>query len=371
MQGLYIHIPFCAQKCNYCGFVITTRCDASFRKQFMDALIHELIHARKKYGRLVFDTLYFGGGTPSVLSCEEIAKLLEVTRDLFEFTAGYEFSLEVNPTDVDSEKFDGLKEQGVNRISLGAQAFQDSLLFDLGRQHKRDDILRSFKLLRRLGYGHISMDLMIRLPGQTIEDLNDSLNEIIRLNPEQVTVYDLEVEPRSLYGAQLRRGRLNLPDERLHDEMNRLVGERLEVSGYEQYELSTFARLGYECRHNLIYWRNEHYLGVGPGAFSYMNGIRSRMADRVSRYLEKVEKADFEPDESHCLSPQERDMETLITGVRLKEGFDLTRLEFLKENILAKCRSDAMKDLVRLDGERLFLTDHGSSVADRVMAELL
>ncbi|HLD49928.1 MAG TPA: coproporphyrinogen-III oxidase family protein, partial [bacterium] len=202
MRGLYVHIPFCLKKCHYCNFVITTKRTEGFRARFFQALLKEIKQAREKYGRLCFDTLYLGGGTPSALTAEEMGPLIEALRRDFDFMAGHEITCEVNPGDVDRAKLETYRSLGINRISLGVQAFQDPLLKDMGRPHTVADTLETWRLLRDLGFNNISFDLINGLPSQTIEYFEDSLRKTIELEAEQLSLYDLDVHEKTVYGLR-------------------------------------------------------------------------------------------------------------------------------------------------------------------------
>ena len=325
MKGLYVHIPFCLTRCHYCNFITTADSSRTSRARFFSALQKEVDYIQKKYPHLVFDTFYLGGGSPSILTIPELEQLVLMLRKAFEFRKGHEFSFEFNPGDGDQEKIKTLKKLGVNRISLGAQAFQDSLLKTLGRRHAVKDIKSSVKKIRDAGIDHISFDLMLRIPGQTPEDFQRSLKACIALKASQISLYDLEVHPHTVFGEAFKKGKLDLPSEEEHAQMYEAAIHRLCKAGYEHYEVSNFAKPGLASRHNLIYWHNQEYLGLGPGAFSYLEGVRSQFASDLDRYLKKCEAENWEWDSEDVLSAEDIEKETLVTGLRLQEGVKIGR----------------------------------------------
>ncbi len=318
--GLYLHIPFCRSRCPYCNFISLEDPDARTRERFFRDLRLEISRVRQRSGAFRFDTIYLGGGTPSVLDPAEVVGLLETIRTDFDVAPGAEITCEWNPGDREEKKLSILKGAGVNRISLGAQSFHDGLLSRLGRRHSSADILKTFEGLRAAGIGNISLDLMLRIPGQTFEDFQHSLERCVKLGAEQVSLYDLEVHPGTQFGRLRSRGELALPGEAEHALMYQAAGKVLEWAGYEHYEISNFAKPGFASRHNLIYWRNQEYLGLGPGAFSYREGVRSQFAKDIPRYLEKCEAGDWRNDEEDVLSEAEKETETFAMGLRLKAG---------------------------------------------------
>lgn len=367
--GLYLHIPFCPVKCHYCNFVITAKRSPDFRKRFFEALAEEVKHARAKWGRLRFDTLYLGGGTPSDLNGEEMTRLLESLHHEFDFISPCEVSCEVNPGDVDSSKLEIYKKIGINRISLGVQAFQDKLLQKMGRPHQLKEIYETSVMLQQIGFHNVSMDLILRLPGQSLEDLRFSLNEVIRLKAFQVSLYDLEVHERTVFGVWQKRGELPLPSEELHAKMFSEVETLLTQAGYEHYEVSNFSKPGAASKHNLVYWHNQPYLGLGPGAFSYMDRLRYQFALDVETYLKKCEAKDWTPQVSELISDEKQEFETFLTGLRLREGVDLARFFIIRSNIESKLPALLKEGLVDKIRNHLRLTFKGRCLIESVLLE--
>jgi len=371
MRGLYIHIPFCSTRCHYCNFVTTAEYTPGLRERFFRALFSEIKHARETYGPLAFDTLYFGGGTPSCLTAREMEGLISEAQTAFEFKTGYEFTYEFNPGDGEETKLRALATVGVNRISLGCQSFDDEILHRLGRRHKVQGILETVAKIREAGIQNMSFDLMLRLPGQTVAGFRDSVRRCIELGASQVSLYDLEVHQETRFGELQKEGDLDLPSEEDHARMYESAIELLTGAGYNHYEISNFARPGLASRHNLAYWHNQEYLGLGPGAFTYLNAIRSQFAPDLVRYLEKIENGEWKNDTEDRLSAEEQEKETLVTGLRLREG--VRPALFPKILPALQGRFDALcKDgLMERTGEHVRLTDRGKFLSEDVFNFLL
>lgn len=329
------------------------------RGRFFRALEKELKQAHARYGRLVFDTFYLGGGTPSLLSEKEMSDLIALVRRHFDFKTGYEFTCEFNPGDADEAKIKTFAGLGINRVSLGTQAFQEKHLKNTGRLHTAADSYETAALLKKTGITNISFDFILGLPGQTLEEARFSLEEAIRLGASQVSLYDLEIHEKTFWGKEREKGKISTAPEELRAGFFQLAVEILSGAGYQQYEISTFAKPGFESRHNLIYWHNENYLGLGPGAFSYMRGIRSQFSLDVPQYLAKCEKGDWVPAVSEELSDEKKEIETLITGLRLREGISLDRFKVISDRLAAGLRELSGHGLLKEKNGRLFLTEKG------------
>ena len=347
--------------------MITTRRAPEDRERFLQALKHEIDFAKKKYGRLKFSTIYLGGGTPSSLEPAEFESVCAMLYDAFDFEKNFEFTIEVNPGDISQEKINTYCLAGVNRVSLGVQSFQERLLRDMNRPHAVKEIEQTVQMLRESGLANMSMDIIVHLPDQTIDDVDETLKKILKLEPNQVSVYDLDVHEKTTYGLRRREGRLNLPSEDEHALMSERVIQTLENAGFRHYELSNFAQPGFESKHNLIYWNNQRYLGLGPGAFSYLDGVRYQFAGSVESYLRKVLAGEWTNEVEDRLSPAEIEKETLLTGIRLKEGIDLRRLPLyglIFENVSQPWIEEG---LLEKDGFQLKFTTKGKPVAETIL----
>lgn len=368
--GLYVHIPFCVKKCHYCNFVIALSGNPGLQADYLRALEAEIDEARRRYGPLTFDTVYLGGGTPSALSVGEMEKVFSLLKKSFSWKPDAEITVEVNPGEVDGEKLAAYRRLGVNRISLGVQSTNDALLKSMNRAHNAQDAKRTAEAAREAGFENISMDLIIRLPNQKVEDVLSSVSDVVEWGAHQVVVYDLAVHQNTHFGIKQQRGELPLPSEETHEQMFEAVERGLTGAGLEHYEVASFAKPGFESRHNLVYWRNQPYLGLGPGAFSYMDGLRYVYAQSVSRYLDKALRGDWTNDEEDRLTPEEREMETVLTGIRLKPGFDLSRVPLVREKIESELPMLAAQGLVEYDKNIFRLTQKGRYLAESILARL-
>lgn len=333
----------------------------------MAALEAEMNHHAQQYGRLCFDTLYLGGGTPSALEPREFEKIYSLLNQAFDFKPGYEWTVEVNPGDIDRDKIDAYKRAGVNRVSLGVQAVQPRLLQDMNRPHLFSEVEQTIASLREAAITNLSMDIILNLPGQTLADVSETLDRLLKFEPNQVSVYDLDVHEKTVYGQRRRMGRLKLASETDHAAMAELVANRLESAGMVHYELSNFARPGFESRHNLIYWDNQPYLGLGPGAFSYMENCRFQTAASVADYFQKSARNDWAPQTEDRLTPEEIEKETFLTGIRLSSGIDTRRLTLLREEFEKKALDYLEEGLLEKDGFRLKFTSTGKLIAENIL----
>lgn len=371
MKGLYLHIPFCAQKCAYCNFVITLQGSKEARKRYFAALREEIRCAAEIHGRLSFSTFYLGGGTPSLLSAEEIHDLADLIFRHFDLEPGFEWTCEFNPGDVQPEKMKALQELGINRVSLGAQAFQDRLLIAMGRRHTVKDTEATVEMIRAAGIQNISLDLISGLPDQSLKDFRESLERTAVLEPSQVSLYDLELHESTPWGIEFKKGKIKPAHEDLRAEMFQAAMDVLSKAGYAQYEISTFAKPGMESRHNLIYWNNGEYLGLGPGAFTYLKGVRSQFSLDVPQYLRQCEAGDWKPAVSDVLTDEEKETETLVTGLRLSRGIDLERFQVIRERLEARLQLLQEGKLVERTGNRIALTPRGRFLAERAFSLLI
>lgn len=296
---------------------------------------------------------------------------LEKLRKNFSIPKDAEITCEWNPGDGEEEKFSILKLLGVNRISLGVQSFQDDLLSRLGRRHSVHDTVRTLEKIRKAGIDNVSFDLMLRIPGQKCADLQKSLERCVELSAAQVSLYDLEIHEGTPFGSMGKEGTLALPDEDEHARMYRTAGEVLVRAGYGHYEISNFAKPGRESRHNLIYWNNQEYLGLGPGAFSYLDGTRYQFAGGVSRYLEKCEAKDWRNDQEDVLSDEEQETETFAMKLRLEEGVAPGEFPRIWPELQRRVETLLREGLFERTDEKLRLTGRGQFLSEDVFVFLL
>lgn len=367
--GLYIHIPFCIRKCRYCDF-LSFPVDYETRKAYVEALCGEL-KARGKESPPA-DTVFIGGGTPSVLEEDLILKLGETIRECFDISPGAEFSIEANPGTLTAEKMKAFREIGVNRVSLGVQSLDDRLLETLGRIHRAGDAKNSYRMLREHGFENINLDLMFALPGQDLGDWENTLKQAVALGPEHLSFYGLIFEEGTAFFEDLNAGRLTEADDVTDREMYHRALEILEAVGYRHYEISNAAKPGLESRHNLKYWTMADYLGCGLGAHSYMDGTRFSNTEDLKEYLDKEEKTD----RVHVNTEKDIREETIFTGLRLVEG--LSKKLFrrvigheIREVYGPQIDKTIRQGLLEETEEAIRLTKKGLDLANAVMREFI
>jgi len=370
--GLYLHVPFCAAICSYCNFN-RGLFDEALKARYVRALEREI---RGTVRGQPADTVFFGGGTPSLLQPAEIGLLIDACRDAFDLAAGAEVTLEANPETVSEASLTGFRQAGVNRISFGVQSFQDDELRRLGRVHDAARAKRAFGEARSAGFDNVSLDLMLWLPGQTPADLDVSLDGLVELAPEHASVYLLELYPNAPLREAMARSNWSLaPDDDAAD-MYLQAMERLEVAGYGQYEISNLAQPGRRCRHNMKYWLDGEWYGFGCGAHSTVGAVRWNNVSSTTEYIDRVEGG---LDIVACrrpLSPRERLEESLFMGLRIVEGVSL-------DHVRAAYGVDVMTTygrrlepafeagLLVLETGRLRLSRQGMLLANEVMTAFL
>ena len=335
--GLYIHIPFCVKKCNYCDFY-SCGCQDKI-SEYINALKKQIIFESPLYKDYLIDTVFMGGGTPSLIEPSDFISLVKIIKENLNIKNDAEFTIEANPGTLTKEKLQAYKQSDVNRLSIGLQSTNDTELKALGRIHTYDEFLENYKLARSLGFDNISVDIMYSLPNQTTKQLTETLKSVCALSPEHISSYCLKIEENTAFGKI--KNTLSLPSEDTEYEMYISMCELLENQGYEQYEISNFAKKGYESRHNLKYWQSEEYLGFGPSAHSFINGKRYYYSPNLSEYISAIEKTQtvekiYEKDENDEGGISETD-EYVMLKLRLSSGISCD--EFLTrfgQNLLDK-----------------------------------
>lgn len=373
--ALYIHVPFCVQKCLYCDF-LSMPASQIVQKEYIVALISEIEYWQKRLdGQYVLGSVFIGGGTPTMLAPELLWQMGEALHD-FSWTSNMEFTIEANPGTLTPEHIPALQHLGVNRVSLGLQSAQGQELQQLGRIHTFPDFVESYRLLQEHGFTNINIDLMADIPGQTIESYTDTLDQILQLHPKHISSYSLLIEEGTPFFEMNQQGKLQIPSEETDRQMYALTKERLVAEGYQRYEISNYAQPGWECRHNLTYWQMEEYLGVGLGAASYWNGRRFSNERDLQTYLSQ--KADSHIMESQLLSKQEEMEEYVFLGLRKIEGISLEayRKRFGVDfyQLYQKILPDLQQNGLLAEAEnhdRIYLTDRGIDVSNAVLAEFL
>ena len=320
-SSAYVHIPFCTQICYYCDFS-----KVFIKNQPVDAYLEHLIQETRSYEIGKLRTLYIGGGTPTALSAQQLAYLLTELPKVMDLSEVEEFTIEANPGDLDPDKIAVLKDSQVNRVSLGVQTFDNKMLKKIGRSHQEQDIYDNIRHLKQAGFDNISIDLIYALPGQTMDQVKENVAKALALDIPHMSLYSLILENHTVFMNRMRRGKLPLPKEELEAEMFEYIIEELEKGGFEHYEISNFSKPGFESRHNLVYWDNAEYYGLGAGASGYVDGIRYKNHGPIRHYLEAVEAGKARITEEH-LTLEEKMEEELFLGLRKKTGVSKARFE--------------------------------------------
>ena len=368
-RGLYLHVPFCKSKCAYCDFPSFAGCEKEMPR-VIDRMCAELFDCRNAFPDTLVETMYIGGGTPSLLPPKLMERLLQAAREACPFAPNAEISCEMNPGTVTPEFLSVCVENGVNRVSLGAQSSLDHLLSTIGRIHTFGQVREAADLLRSFGLTNFNLDMMLGLPGQTMEDVRQTLDDFLALSPAHLSCYALIVEEGTLMEKKVDSGEWTLPNEDTERDMYELARETLEKNGYRQYEISNFAKDGFVCRHNRDCWLRHEYLGVGAAACGFIGNVRTRNPGTIPAYLQG------DPQEQTILTEEDARFESVMLGLRLTEG--------LPESVFRKAHGMSFReafgeklDIPLNDGRLLFengvlrLTRYGMDVMNSVLVELM
>ena len=366
----YVHIPFCTQICYYCDFS-----KVFIKNQPVDSYLEHLLQEFHSYDIQKLRTLYIGGGTPTALSAPQLETLLDGLTKNLDLSVLEELTIEANPGDLDADKIAVLKNSAVNRVSLGVQTFDDKMLKKIGRSHLEKDIYENIDRLKLAGFDNISIDLIYALPGQTMDQVKDNVEKAITLDIPHMSLYSLILENHTVFMNRMRRGKLPLPKEELEAEMFEYIIEELERSGFEHYEISNFSKPGFESRHNLMYWDNAEYYGVGAGASGYVNGVRYKNHGPIRHYLSAVEAGNARVTEEH-LSQREQMEEEMFLGLRKKSGVSITRFEekfgASFEDLYGQVvRNLCHQGLLQVEGQQIRMTKKGLFLGDTVAEQFI
>ena len=361
----YVHIPFCTQICYYCDFS-----KVFIKNQPVDSYLEHLLEEFRSYDIQKLRTLYIGGGTPTALSAPQLEVLLDGLTKKLDLSVLEELTIEANPGDLDADKIAVLKNSAVNRVSLGVQTFDDKMLKKIGRSHLEKDIYENIDRLKLAGFDNISIDLIYALPGQTMEQVKENVAKAIGLDIPHMSLYSLILENHTVFMNRMRRGKLPLPKEELEAEMFEYIIAELERAGFEHYEISNFSKSGFESRHNLMYWDNAEYYGIGAGASGYVNGVRYKNHGPIRHYLSAVEEGNARITEEH-LSQKEQMEEEMFLGLRKKSGVSMARFEEKFGRSFEGLYGEIVRDLVQqglmqIDGDRVRMTKRGLFLGDTV-----
>ena len=361
----YVHIPFCTQICYYCDFS-----KVFIKNQPVDSYLEHLLEEFQSYDIQKLRTLYIGGGTPTALSASQLEVLLKGLTKNLDLSVLEELTIEANPGDLDVDKIAVLKNSAVNRVSLGVQTFDDKMLKKIGRSHLEKDIYENIDRLKLAGFDNISIDLIYALPGQTMEQVKENVAKAIGLDIPHMSLYSLILENHTVFMNRMRRGKLPLPKEEVEAEMFEYIIAELERAGFEHYEISNFSKPSFESRHNLMYWDNAEYYGIGAGASGYINGVRYKNHGPIRHYLSAVEEGNARITEEH-LSQKEQMEEEMFLGLRKKSGVSMARFEEKFGRSFDGLYGEIVKDLVQqglmqIDGDRVRMTKRGLFLGDTV-----
>ena len=375
--GLYVHIPFCLRKCRYCDFLSFECHDKQALHQYANALLREIETRYEEWPYKVVDSIYIGGGTPSVLSGEDMKRIMDGIRDNFTVAEQSEITIEANPATVDEPKLETYLESGINRISIGIQSFDNSILNMLGRVHDKNDALNAIRLAKKAGFRNVNVDMMFGIPGQTQKMWRDSLRQCVFLRPEHISLYSLQIEEGTPFYHMMEKGTLEPTSEKTDRTMYHDALDMLEHAGYHHYEISNAALPGYESRHNLKYWSYREYLGLGPGASSFIGGYRFKNTSSVLEYIDFIKKGQppVKREDVEDYSARDEMGVFVFTGLRKTEGFDIRDFEdtFGTEffDVYDPALITKLRGLVQMNGFVLKLTPKGLDVSNKVMAEFV
>ena len=366
----YVHIPFCTQICYYCDFS-----KVFIKNQPVDSYLEHLLQEFHSYDIQKLRTLYIGGGTPTALSALQLETLMDGLTKNLDLSVLEELTIEANPGDLDADKIAVLKNSAVNRVSLGVQTFDDKMLKKIGRSHLEKDIYENIDRLKLAGFDNISIDLIYALPGQTMDQVKDNVEKAITLDIPHMSLYSLILENHTVFMNRMRRGKLPLPKEELEAEMFEYIISELERAGFKHYEISNFSKPGFESRHNLMYWDNAEYYGIGAGASGYINGVRYKNHGPIRHYLKAVEEGNARINEEH-LSLREQMEEEMFLGLRKKSGVSMTRFEEKFGTPFEDLYGQVVRDLchqglLQVEGTQIRMTKKGLFLGDTVAEQFI
>jgi len=372
MAGIYLHIPFCKQACHYCDFHFST--NVEIKSDLIRAMGEEISLQRDYLEGEALQTIYFGGGTPSLLNREELEYLLQTVFQTHSVSPNAEITLETNPDDLTLPKLIELKSIGVNRLSIGIQSFDDAVLKYLNRIHLSETAIHSVEAAREAGFDNISIDLIYAIPGLSLEAWEKNIAQAIRLNPQHISAYTLTIEEKTAFGNWFAKGKLIPVDETSAAEQLEILMTTLSSSGYRQYEISNFARQGFESKHNSSYWKAEKYLGIGPSAHSYNQTSRQYNVANNHLYVRSIKEGKI-PAETDVLKKGDRINEYILTTLRTDTGCSLEKLRRDFDYDLLTLHGRYLDELqnhklVSFEDQHLRLTQAGRLLADKISSDL-
>lgn len=375
--GLYLHIPFCIQKCRYCDFLSFPCSDEKVLMEYADAISMDIAARATEWSYRVVDSVFIGGGTPSLLPPAAIEKILTAVFTELNVDDDVEVTIETNPATLTEEKLNAYISGGINRISIGIQTFDNVLLRLLGRVHDKNDAFNAIRMTKKAGFDNINVDLMFAIPGQTLKQWKDTVRQCIFLEPQHISLYSLQIEEGTIFNKLVEEGTLTPTSEELDREMYREALHMLKNAGFNHYEISNAALPAYESRHNLKYWSYEEYLGVGPGASSFIGGRRYSNFTKMTDYLNAIKRGDLPEDRENSdnYTLREEMGVFVFTGLRKTGGFDINDFEKKFEvdffDIYDPAVIERLKGYLEIRGMNLLLTEEGRDIANIIMAEFV
>lgn len=374
--GLYIHIPFCDRKCDYCDFVSYSM-DSKAQQLYLEALFAEIDMVRSEFFDKTFDSIFIGGGTPSIVYEGFIASLARKLYSSFHFLDNTEFTIEVNPSSFTREKFFEYVQAGVNRISVGVQCLDEKLLREHGRIQSMENIEETFKMLNTSQFPNINSDVMIGLPGQTVDSVVDTINYLLKQNVKHISTYTLQVERHTMLYSKLRKGRLSPMKDKTMIEIYNRIDRILTKAGFHRYEISNYAKPGFECKHNLKYWDDSvSYLGLGVAAHSYIDGYRYYNTKRLDTYIDDMKDGKSAVYSREYVSDEERREERIMLSLRTTKGLDLEKFKIDFNEDLLRTHTDVInrfidKGMVEVKDNFLRIKNAYFAVSNSIIVELI
>ncbi|WP_195945499.1 radical SAM family heme chaperone HemW [Paraclostridium bifermentans] len=375
MLGLYIHVPFCAQKCYYCDFN-SYKINSNQKKEYLINIEREMKFYKEEFKDKCFDTVFFGGGTPSILTVSELKELVNNINENFNIKDDAEITIECNPGTINREKLEAMKKMGINRLSIGLQATQNYHLKSIGRIHTYEEFEKNYYDALNIGFENINIDLMYALPNQKTQEWKDTLDKIIKLNPSHISAYSLILEEGTKLYDMYQNKEFELLDEDTDINMYNYTIDTLKRHGYNQYEISNYSKENLECKHNIIYWKCDNYLGLGPGASGFIGDTRYSNIEDICEYNKCIMQNIRPVSEEIELTKKDKIEEFIFMGLRMNEGINIDVFKERFDTDFYDIYQEVMdklikRELVRFDGKNISLTQKGREISNSVFIEFL
>lgn len=375
MLGLYIHVPFCAQKCYYCDFN-SYKINSNQKKEYLINIEREMKFYKGEFKDKCFDTVFFGGGTPSILTVSELKELVNNINENFNIKNDAEITIECNPGTINREKLEAMKKMGINRLSIGLQATQNYHLKSIGRIHTYEEFEKNYYDALDIGFENINIDLMYALPNQKTQEWKDTLDKIIKLNPSHISAYSLILEEGTKLYDMYQNKEFELLDEDTDINMYNYTIDTLKRHGYNQYEISNYSKENLECKHNIIYWKCDNYLGLGPGASGFIGDTRYSNIEDICEYNKCIMQNIRPVSEEIELTKKDKIEEFIFMGLRMNEGINIDVFKERFDTDFYDIYQEVMdklikRELVRFDGKNISLTQKGREISNSVFIEFL